>query len=433
MDPTSNMPDDPGTDPGDDTSSDDLAAGLLGDEVIGDQAKIDELIDDSLSDEDFENYVRVDDVGDPVGVGAPGPGAPGTGPDGARRDGTLPPPPQQYATSPRRLVRDPYARFSGVASGLAHYLGLEVRLVRVTIIVLTLFSGGLVIPAYLLAWLLMPRATVWPPAPTSDNVLKGIGIDGPAKTIALAVLAITAVGILGGADGPFSIVITLSLILAGIWVLNQRPAPAMAGAAPAASSVGAPSFGTYGDPGQTPPGPGTVPPPPNSRDWAQQHAVPRRSGGRRFLRGAFIGTVILVPLMIIGGAAALFFVVADTDANGFSIDAGDVDVRPLNSADLLNSYETDLGSITLDLTALDDSMFDSGPVDVKVQADLGDIDVIVPEDLSVLVDAQVDAGDIRIFDQQSDGFDAELNVADGGRPSVHLDIQADLGSIEVKR
>ena len=204
----------------------------------------------------------------------------------------------------------------------------------------------------------------------------------------------------------------------------------MAGAA--AAPVAAP-IGTYGAPGQTPPGPGTVPPPPNSRDWAREHAVPRRSGGRRFLRGAFVGTVMLVPLLILGGAAALFFVVADSDSSGFSIEAGDVDVRPLSAAALLNSYQTDLGSITLDLSELDNSMFQDGPFDVKVQADVGDIDVVVPEDLNVIVDAQVDAGEIRIFDQYTDGFDVELNSFDGSRPAVNLEIQADLGSIEVRR
>ena len=44
---------------------------------------------------------------------------------------------------------------AGVAAGLADYLDVDVVLVRVLLVVLTL-AGGLGIPLYLAAWLLVP-------------------------------------------------------------------------------------------------------------------------------------------------------------------------------------------------------------------------------------------------------------------------------------
>jgi phage shock protein PspC (stress-responsive transcriptional regulator) len=44
---------------------------------------------------------------------------------------------------------------AGVASGLAHYAGIDVLIVRIAFAVLT-FLGGAGIPLYLACWLLMP-------------------------------------------------------------------------------------------------------------------------------------------------------------------------------------------------------------------------------------------------------------------------------------
>jgi phage shock protein PspC (stress-responsive transcriptional regulator) len=57
---------------------------------------------------------------------------------------------------------------AGVASGIADYLGIEVTIVRIAIVVLTL-AGGFGVPLYLAGWFLMPDAeTGWSIA---DDVL----------------------------------------------------------------------------------------------------------------------------------------------------------------------------------------------------------------------------------------------------------------------
>lgn len=58
---------------------------------------------------------------------------------------------------PRRLVRRSDDRMiAGVCSGLAHYTGIDVTLVRILTVVLTVLGFGTVIVAYLIAWLLVP-------------------------------------------------------------------------------------------------------------------------------------------------------------------------------------------------------------------------------------------------------------------------------------
>jgi phage shock protein C len=44
---------------------------------------------------------------------------------------------------------------AGVAAGFARYLGIDVTLVRVALVVLC-FAGGIGLPLYLASWLLIP-------------------------------------------------------------------------------------------------------------------------------------------------------------------------------------------------------------------------------------------------------------------------------------
>lgn len=45
---------------------------------------------------------------------------------------------------------------AGVASGIARYLGIDVLLVRIVLVVLC-FAGGIGVPLYLASWLLVPE------------------------------------------------------------------------------------------------------------------------------------------------------------------------------------------------------------------------------------------------------------------------------------
>lgn len=114
-------------------------------------------------------------------------------------------PPAPYvaptAAERNRLVRDPYASFGGVASGIAYRLGWNVALVRLAVLAIIVFTGGAAIPLYLIAWLVIPRALVWPPVggtPVAGrNGGRGLGIVAllTAGLIALTALVAIPVGV----------------------------------------------------------------------------------------------------------------------------------------------------------------------------------------------------------------------------------------------
>src|SRR5207249_10141856 len=72
-----------------------------------------------------------------------------------------PPPPQRYGPPPsphRRLMRSSRERmWAGVAGGMAEYFDLDPALVRLLWVAAAVVSGGLAIPVYILAWVILPR------------------------------------------------------------------------------------------------------------------------------------------------------------------------------------------------------------------------------------------------------------------------------------
>lgn len=57
----------------------------------------------------------------------------------------------------RRLYRSQDRIIAGVCAGLADFFGLDVSLVRIATLVLILF-GGLSLWAYIILWLIVPKA-----------------------------------------------------------------------------------------------------------------------------------------------------------------------------------------------------------------------------------------------------------------------------------
>lgn len=74
--------------------------------------------------------------------------------DPAQPDKPTPPAGQQ----PRRLVRSRDDRWvAGVCGGVAEYLGIDSNLVRLVVVLGTIFGFGSLLVAYIVAWILMPE------------------------------------------------------------------------------------------------------------------------------------------------------------------------------------------------------------------------------------------------------------------------------------
>ena len=68
-------------------------------------------------------------------------------------------PPYQPDAPAKRLVRSRDDRWvSGVCGGVAEYLGIDANLVRLVVVLGTIFGLGSLFVAYVVAWILMPEA-----------------------------------------------------------------------------------------------------------------------------------------------------------------------------------------------------------------------------------------------------------------------------------
>ncbi|MEM9133616.1 MAG: PspC domain-containing protein [Actinomycetota bacterium] len=364
------------------------------------------------------------------------------------REPAMPPPPQPMPVR-RRLVRDPYSRLGGVASGVAQYYGIDVSIVRILFVLLA-FGSGFGFFAYLLAWLIIPRADHWPPggAPvgsTRSLSRRDIGI-GLAAVGVLTVLAF-------GAGSTGSVLVPLVLVTGGVWLLlqpNNETAPAFAvpgavagmGPAPVATAPAGPGTAAFGSTsiGDAPAGGagsfggggGTYPPSSAYLVTPPGPPVPPRS--RR--RGILIGLVLVLMTLFI-----VIPVIAVTAA-AVAIANGDFREDPVefvvdDPADLPISFEADGAEVTIDLRDLTVEDFDDvedgvGEIDVDLTA--GSVEILLPDDLPVSVDAETNVvGSVSVFNSSSDGIDAGPIVFDDDDAVVDIDVNVGFGEIDVRR
>ena len=67
-------------------------------------------------------------------------------------------PPPSPTPQPKRLVRSRDDRWiAGVCGGVASYLGVDANLVRLIVVLGTIFGFGALLVAYIVAWILMPE------------------------------------------------------------------------------------------------------------------------------------------------------------------------------------------------------------------------------------------------------------------------------------
>lgn len=313
----------------------------------------------------------------------------------------LPPPtdPAPPTVAPRRLVRDPYTRLGGVASGLANYYGIDVSIVRIIILLLA-FGTGFGFFAYLLAWIIIPRADHWPPGGAAGRPFRsltkrelGLGLAGLGLLVALAFG--------GGVTG--SVLVPLVLVGGGLWLLLQP-----------GSDLDEPAFeqgeaaGFVANP--VAPGP---PVPPRSR---------RRKGFKIALI-SFAVLIVLIPLVLIGIFVSLI-------ASGSFDDIETVTITPGTTAEFPIDISRDAGDVTVDLTRLDADDFAEldTPAMLDIDMDFGEITVIVPDNVPVSVDAESKLGDIEVFDEHVSGIGNRWTSTVG---NADLDIEIDLGAGEV--
>jgi phage shock protein PspC (stress-responsive transcriptional regulator) len=346
-------------------------------------------------------------------------------------------------------------KVAGVAGGLARHLDIDPIILRVAFVVLVFFGGaGLLL--YGACWLLVPEEGA-AGAPLS--------LDDRNRSIALvAIGAISGLLVLGDSVGqfgfpwPLALVALVALLLLVFLDRDKTPAPT----APPVPHVTDPATGAV-----IPAAPGTSRPiPPAYRSGPRN---PRRRGPILFwftlgliaLGEAVLGILDLAgapiadpayPAMVVGvcgvmllvgsvygRAGGLIFVglvgglVLSVATIALRVDGEDITRHPLTAAEVPSSLDTSAGEITLDLSDVQDLAGLDGR-NVELDADVGRIVVIVPDGLSVSVDANVDGpGHLELFGDERGGIGIDDQVRhDAGLGAPELSIDADVSVGEIK-
>lgn len=342
-------------------------------------------------------------------------------------------------------------KIAGVAGGLARHLDIDPLIVRVAFVVLIFFGGaGLIL--YAAGWLLLPD-DVGGPAP--------VNLDERSRSAVLIIVGVLALlALLGDAWGGYGPPWPLAVIgIVAVVVLTMR------GSSSAARPVQAP------DPGQIPANAYAAPPTSEPRGASLHRARDvRRRGPILFwftlalivfsegvlgivdVAGAavadsayaalalgLIGLMLVVGSffgraggLILAGLLATVILTAATISDRW--DGDTMRETPAEASAVLPAYRIEAGELVLDLRDVTDLQNLDGRT-ISVAGDVGHLQVILPRELDVRVDAEVTgAGEIEVFDDSTDGIELGLDRSyDGGDdvPAVTINAELALGYVEV--
>ncbi len=116
---------------------------------------------------------------------------------------------------------------------------------------------------------------------------------------------------------------------------------------------------------------------------------------------------------------------------GFTGGVGERRYEPTTMSAIDSPYRLGIGSMRLDLR----DVAVEGRVEVEADVGMGDLLVIVPDDVAVDVQARSGAGEVRLFGERTEGVDVEDTFVSPGSSQDVLVIDAGvfLGQVEVRR
>lgn len=143
-----------------------------------------------------------------------------------------------------------------------------------------------------------------------------------------------------------------------------------------------------------------------------------------------------------GGLIATGIVLTVVLALGLAVDfpiSGGVGERreaPTTQAQLREGYRLGVGQLTVDLTDLTAAELSGrGPTRTRARVGIGQLVVVVPEDMVVRVEARAGIGNVQVFGVEGSGLDVQRTVAPGAgeTPVLELVLSVGLGQVEVRR
>ncbi len=389
-----------------------------------------------------------------------------------------PPPADQPWAARFGLVRPRHGRaVAGVCAAIGRATNTDALLWRVLIGVLAIFGVGIVL--YLIGWLLIPAE-----GDTASPVeaLFGRGYSSTSTGLTLG-LAVVAVILLGALTDSFvvALIAAVGLVIAALAAspkmrqpVSIPPDPLGPQPDPAMTTAGIPSVQAGGyQPPFAPHGPYAAP-----QIVVPQIKVPKQkrepSRLSRLIFGLGLvtlglmgladvtldvsmpfGNYVTAALIVIGiglvigawfGRARGFIVIgivlslmlpiaADEQDRERSGRPGTVSWVPLTVQEISDSYDHRFGQATLDMSNVD---FSGHDIDVQADISFGEIKIIVPDDVDVIVASDVKLGDASVFGQNISGAGVERTETNegsdgpgGGTLRLRLDVK--FGHAEVTR
>jgi len=367
---------------------------------------------------------------------------------------------------PKRIYRDPKGPIGGVASGFAGYFDVDPVIPRLLWVVALL--SGIGFPAYVLCWVVIPKAQTWPPPGYHGRPAAADGAEGNGALLSGLVIVALAAVVGAGIDGVGDYILPAVLVGFGVYLLNQRGAGSDAAAAadvlPGADPADASSPGMPG----------------RARGERSGLVTPTVLSVLAIAAGLMLAlhAAGLVPLSIVGLAAGglvivglglvaslwlgrarglvplglgLVVVLVGAASIGPWIDAvrekpvvwsatvdgapaeamGELSFEPASLDALMPRYDLGMGKLTLDLSHLD---FTGETRAVEINVGMGELIVLLPPGVRADVSGDVGVGKVDAFGVTRDGFGNSLQHVDEGAAGVlDLDLNVGLGEARVQR
>ena len=109
---------------------------------------------------------------------------------------------------------------------------------------------------------------------------------------------------------------------------------------------------------------------------------------------------------------------------------GDRSYVVAGTQDLRNSYKLGIGELTLDLR---DVRFTSPETHVKARVDVGNLRVIVPQDVALQVRGDAQLGEVQVLGKSDDGRHARTSLVQTGKHVLVLETHVGVGKVRVVR
>ncbi len=133
----------------------------------------------------------------------------------------------------------------------------------------------------------------------------------------------------------------------------------------------------------------------------------------------------LVTLGVILTVMLAFMSLLDVPFEG---GVGERTFQPASTADLRQEYRMDIGRLTVDLTSIEGTTIS----DVEISLGIGQVVVILPDEVSVRVEGDAGAGQVMILGSEQNGLGVEHSITENDAV-FEVRVAVGLGQVEVRR